>query len=94
MTLIELNLILKDEPLELVLALLNNCGQRLEAGKTKLEYIEEGGRPTEEETVGCVYEDSIYQTGLNSWEIFHVLSVELRSSYYNSRGMTRDKAIP
>ena len=38
-------LILKDEPLEVVLALLRNSGQRLEAGKTKLEYIEGEGRP-------------------------------------------------
>ena len=38
-------LILKDEPLEVVLALLRTAGQRLEAGKTKLERIEEGGRP-------------------------------------------------
>ena len=41
-------LTLKDEPLEVVLALLRTAGQRLEAGKTKLERIEEGGRPQRE----------------------------------------------
>ena len=34
---------LKDGALEVVVALLRNSGQRLEAGKTKLKYIEEGG---------------------------------------------------
>ena len=37
MTLLTPDLILKEEPLEVVLALSRNCGQRLEAAKTKLE---------------------------------------------------------
>ena len=37
-------LILKDNPLEVIIALLRKSGQRLEAGKTKLERIEEGER--------------------------------------------------
>lgn len=35
-------LILKDHPLEVIVALLRKSGQRLEAGKKKLESIEEG----------------------------------------------------
>lgn len=38
-------LILKDHPLEVIIALLRNSGQRLESGKMKLEQIEEGQRP-------------------------------------------------
>ena len=39
-------LILKDQPLEVTVALLRKSGQRLEAGKRKLNFIEEGaGRP-------------------------------------------------
>lgn len=38
-------LILKDEPLEIVLALLRQSGQRLETGRNRLQYIEDGGRP-------------------------------------------------
>ena len=38
-------LILKDHPLEVIIAMLRNSGQRLEAGKLRLELIEEGDRP-------------------------------------------------
>ena len=38
-------LILKDDPLEVIIALFRKSGQRLEAGKMKLEYIEQGERP-------------------------------------------------
>jgi hypothetical protein len=38
-------LIMKDYPLEVIIALLRSSGQRLEAGKRKLENIEEGARP-------------------------------------------------
>ena len=38
-------LILKDDPLEVIIALLRNSGQRLEAGKMKLEQVEQGERP-------------------------------------------------
>ena len=38
-------LTLKDHPLEVIIALLRNSGQRLEAGKKKLEHIEEGDQP-------------------------------------------------
>lgn len=38
-------LILKDYPLEVIIELLRKSGQRLEVGKQKLEFIEEGSRP-------------------------------------------------
>ena len=38
-------LILKDDPLEVIIALLRKSGQRLEAGKMKLEHVEQGERP-------------------------------------------------
>ena len=38
-------LILKDHPLEVIISLLRNSGQRLEAGRKRLESIAEGGRP-------------------------------------------------
>lgn len=38
-------LILKDDPLEVIIALLRKSAQRLEVGKMKLEHIEEGKRP-------------------------------------------------
>ena len=38
-------LILKENPLEVIIALLRKSGQLLEVGKTKLEQIEEGRRP-------------------------------------------------
>ena len=38
-------LILKDDPLEVIIALLRKSGQRLEAGKIKLEHVEQGERP-------------------------------------------------
>ena len=38
-------LILKENPLEVIITLLRTSGQRLEAGKRKLEHIEKGERP-------------------------------------------------
>ena len=38
-------LVLKDYPLEVIISLLRESGQGLEAGKRKLEHIEDGGRP-------------------------------------------------
>ena len=38
-------LILKDESLKVIIALLRNSGQRLKAGKAKFEHIEEGQWP-------------------------------------------------
>ena len=38
-------LVLRDDPLEVVIALLRKSGQRLEAGKMKLEHVEQGERP-------------------------------------------------
>ena len=38
-------LVLRDDPLEVIIALLRKSGQRLEAGKMKLERVEQGGRP-------------------------------------------------
>ena len=42
-------LTLKNHPLEVIIALLRNSGERLEAGKRKLEHIEEGDRPQRNE---------------------------------------------
>lgn len=39
-------LILNDDPLEVVIAMLRNSGQRLEAGRRKLENIGQGQRPS------------------------------------------------
>ena len=38
-------LVLKDDPLEVIVALLRKSGERLEAGKVKLEHVEKGERP-------------------------------------------------
>lgn len=43
-------LILKDHPLEVIVELLRKSGQRLETGKQKLEFIEEGARPRKGES--------------------------------------------
>lgn len=42
-------LVLKDEPLEITIALLRKSAERLEAGRKKLERVEDGERPRREE---------------------------------------------